>query len=226
MSVLVIAAHPDDEVLGCGGTIARLAREGEAVYIGILGEGHTSRYASREAADGAAVEALRAGSRHAAELLGARDLFLHGLPDNRFDTVALLDVVKIIEDLIDKLGPDVIYTQHGGDLNIDHACTYRATLTAARPMAGRSIRAVYAYEVASSTEWAFQRFSPVFQPNAFVDISETLDRKIEAMQAYESEARAFPHPRSPEALRANAARWGSVIGRRAAEAFEQVWSVR
>lgn len=226
MKILVMAAHPDDEVLGCGGTAARLAQEGHAVFIAILGEGITSRYAQREQADPRQLQALQARSRQAAELLGAKDLFLYSLPDNRFDTVPLLDVVKIVEGLIEKLQPQVVYTQHGGDLNVDHVVTYRATLTATRPMAGRPVRAVYAYEVASSTEWAFQQFSPVFHPNVFVDIGATLDTKIRAMQTYESEARPFPHPRSAEALRAAAQRWGSVVGLPAAEAFQCVWETR
>jgi LmbE family N-acetylglucosaminyl deacetylase len=226
MRTLVIAAHPDDEVLGCGGTIARQADAGDDVFIAILGEGVTSRYASRDAADAGALDRLRTDSNRAAEILGARDLFLHDLPDNRFDTVPLLDVVKIIEAMIDRLSPHVVYTQHGGDLNVDHVITYRATLTATRPLAGCPVKTVYAYEVASSSEWAFQRFSPVFHPNVFVDVGRTLERKIEAMQAYESESRSFPHPRSPEALRATATRWGAVAGLQAAEAFELVRDVR
>ena len=157
--------------------------------------------------------------------MGARDLFMYNLPDNRFDTVPLLDVVKIIEELVEKLQPDTVYTQHGGDLNIDHVVTYRATLTATRPMVGTPVKTLYAYEVASSTEWSFQQFSPVFHANAFVDISETLETKIAAMQVYESEARAFPHPRSPEALRAIAQRWGSVVGLHAAEAFQVIYAI-
>ncbi len=217
--VLVVAAHPDDEVLGCGGTVARLSKEGCAVYIGILGEGITSRYTRRDQADRRLVEDLHARSRRAGELLGAKDLFLQGLPDNRFDTVALLDIVKIIEGWIDKLQPKVIYTQHGGDLNIDHALVYRATLTATRPLAGSPVREIYAYEVPSSTEWAFGQFQPAFQPNVFVDIGSTLDVKIQAMRLYEDEVRPFPHPRSPEALEAIARKWGSVAGVDAAEAF-------
>ena len=226
MRILVIAAHPDDEVLGCGGTIARRAREGDDVYITILGEGITSRYEEREEADPALVAALHARSREVAQLLGARDLFMESLPDNRFDTVPLLDVVKIIENLIDRLQPQAVYTQHGGDLNIDHQVLYRATLTATRPTAGSPVQEVYAYEVASSTEWAFQKFEPAFRPSVFVDISATLETKVAAMQRYESEARPFPHPRSPEALRAAARRWGSVVGLQAAEAFELVRAVR
>lgn len=226
MKVLVLAAHPDDEVLGCGGTMARLAREGHEVHVAILGEGVTSRYQQRDQADRALLEELHARSHDVARLLGARSLSLHQLPDNRFDTVPLLDVVKVIEGLVERLRPEAVYTQHGGDLNIDHVITYRATLTATRPMAGAPVKAVYAYEVASSTEWAFQQFSPAFRPNVFVDVGDTLELKVEAMQRYESEARPFPHPRSPEALRALAQRWGSAVGLRAAEAFELVRSVR
>ncbi|MBP62391.1 MAG: GlcNAc-PI de-N-acetylase [Planctomycetaceae bacterium] len=219
MATLVIAAHPDDEVLGCGGTMARLSAEGEDVYIAILGEGITSRYDDRASADKEAIAALHQRSRKAAELVGAKDLFMYSLPDNRFDSRPLLEVVKTIEELVERLQPGTVYTQHGGDLNIDHVVTYRATLTATRPMAGICVRRVYSYEVASSTEWAFQQFAPAFHPQKFVDISETLETKIEAMQTYASEARPFPHPRSPESLRAIATRWGTQVGLAAAEAF-------
>ena len=226
MNVLVIAAHPDDEVLGCGGTIRRLADEGHVIHIAILGEGITSRYTQRDHADQGLVAQLHNRSQEVADSLGAAKLSLFALPDNRFDTVAILDVVKIIEGLVEELRPSVVYTQHGGDLNVDHVVTYRAALTATRPMEGQSVRAVYAYEVASSTEWAFQQFSPLFQPNMFVDIGATLEAKVQAMQAYESEARPFPHPRSPEALRATARRWGSVVGVQAAEAFQCIRDIR
>ncbi|MEZ4639844.1 MAG: PIG-L deacetylase family protein, partial [Caldilineaceae bacterium] len=188
MTTLVIAAHPDDEVLGCGGTIAQLSQAGEDVYIAIFGEGITSRYQLREQADAALLDSLHADSRKAASLLGARDLFLYNLPDNRFDTVPLLDVVKHIESLIDQLQPRVLYTHSGGDLNIDHVVLHRAVLTATRPLAGHVVKDIYAFEVPSSTEWTFQQFQPSFTPNVFVDISAGLDRKIEAMQAYESES--------------------------------------
>lgn len=224
--ILVIAAHPDDEVLGCGGTIARLSREGREVYVGILGEGVTSRYDQREQADRKLVEALHARSRQVARLLGARDVFLHNLPDNRFDTVPLLDMVKLIEAWIEQLRPNTIYTQHGGDLNVDHAAVYRATLTATRPTDGHPVRELYAYEVPSSTEWAFGQLAPAFQPNVFVDITATLELKVQAMRLYDDEIRPFPHPRSPEALEAIARRWGSVSGLGAAEAFQSVRIVK
>lgn len=226
MRVLVLAAHPDDEVLGCGGTIARLAAAGHDVFIAILGEGITSRFPSRASAARESLDELHSRSGQVAGLLGARDLHLAGLPDNRFDTVPLLDVVKVVEDVIERWQPEVVYTQHGGDLNVDHVVLFRATLTATRPTAGHPVREVYAYEVGSSTEWSFQQFEPRFMPTVFEDIATTLETKVTAMQMYESEARDFPHPRSPEALRAAAHRWGSVSGLQAAEAFQLIRSVR
>jgi LmbE family N-acetylglucosaminyl deacetylase len=225
VNILVVAAHPDDEVLGCGGTIARRAADGDDVYIAIFGEGITSRYADRADAQQELLTALHGDSRRVADQLGARDLFMYNLPDNRFDTVPLLDVVKIIEELVDRLKPEVIYTHHGGDLNIDHVVLHRAVLTATRPVGGSPVRSVYSFEVASSTEWAFGQYGGAFRPNVYVDIATTLERKITAMEAYESEARPFPHPRSPEALRAIAQRWGSQVGLQAAEVFELVRSI-
>jgi LmbE family N-acetylglucosaminyl deacetylase len=224
--VLVVAAHPDDEVLGCGGTIARLAREGAEVHIAILGEGETSRGDKREPADRERVKALHARSRQAAKALGAKQLHAFELPDNRFDTVPLLDVVKIVETLVNRLKPQTVYTHHGGDLNIDHAVTHRATLTATRTLAGAPVRELYAFEVPSSTEWAFQQFEPAFRPTMFMDIAASLEAKLEAMQAYDSEMRLFPHPRSAEALRAIARRWGSVAGLEYAEAFALIRAIR
>ena len=222
MNVLVVAAHPDDEVLGCGGTISRLANEGQEVYMAVLGEGITSRFKSREEAPEKLLDELHVDSRKAAALLGAQKLFQYDLPDNRFDTVPLLDVVKIIEDLIEQLRPEAVYTQHGGDLNLDHSITFRATVIATRPMAGCPVKELYSYEVPSSTEWSFQKFEPSFRPNVFVDICDTIEKKIIAMETYESETKPFPHPRSREALLAIAKRWGSVVGLEAAEAFELI----
>ncbi len=224
--VLVIAAHPDDEVLGCGGTAARLVREGREVHFAIMGEGITSRHPLREAADAGQLVQLHRQAHAAAEKVGVKKVHLHQLPDNRLDTVPLLEVVKRVEDLIDRIKPEVIYTHHAGDLNIDHGIIHRAVLTATRPIAGQPVREIYTFEVPSSTEWAFQRIEPAFRPNVFVDITRTLEAKIAAMECYETEARKFPHPRSPEALRALATRWGSVVGCAAAEAFELVRCIR
>jgi LmbE family N-acetylglucosaminyl deacetylase len=226
MKILVVAAHPDDEILGCGGTVTRLAREGHDVYIAILAEGMSSRYEHREDADPLQIKHLHGRAQQAADKVGAKELVLCKLPDNRLDTVPLLDVVKIVEELVARFRPEVIYTHHPGDLNVDHGVVHRAVLTGTRPMAGHCVRDVYAFEVPSSTEWAFQRLEPSFRPNVFVDITESLEAKIAALACYDTETRTFPHPRSPEALRAIATRWGSVVGLPAVEAFELIRSVR
>ncbi|OGV50872.1 MAG: GlcNAc-PI de-N-acetylase [Lentisphaerae bacterium GWF2_52_8] len=221
-TVLVVAAHPDDEVLGCGGTMAKLAKAGHSVHVAILGEGATSRSAKREEADLGEVEKLRMAAREAGKMLGAAKVHLFGFPDNRFDSVPLLDIVKIIEQLIAELRPSIIFTQHGGDLNIDHVLTQRAVLTAARPLPGACVKEIYCFEAPSSTEWSFGQFEPSFRPNFFVEMASSLEDKLKALSCYESEERIFPHPRSPEALRSMARRWGAVVGVPAAEAFEQI----
>jgi LmbE family N-acetylglucosaminyl deacetylase len=222
MKYLFVAAHPDDEVLGCGGTIARLAKEGHDIFISILGEGISSRYSTREEADPNEIDSLRQKSRKVAYLLGAKDTFFFNLPDNRFDTIPLLEVAKMIENVIDEVRPEVVYTQHGGDLNVDHVTVYRATLTATRPVPGQVIKRVLAYEAPSSTEWSFNRFQPEFKPSVFIDITDTFAIKMKALAIYDSEVRSFPHPRSEKALRHIAGRWGTVVGLQMAEAFELI----
>lgn len=226
MKVLIIAAHPDDEVLGCGGTTVRLAKEGHDIYIAIMGEGITSRFPKKEKTNVDLIEKLHKSSRQASKLLGAKDIFFYNLPDNKFDTIPLLEIVKKIENLIKKIVPKTIYTHHIGDLNIDHQMVHRSVLTATRPTIDQKVQEIYTFEVPSSTEWAFQQINPVFQPNTFVDISETLEIKLKALSSYQSEIREFPHPRSPEAIRSIAWRWGSVSGCEAAEAFELIRAVK
>lgn len=225
-SILVVAAHPDDEVLGCGGTMARLAREGNQVSVLILGEGIRSRYSSSSNLAQEQIRKLRRDAKAVGRLLGARSVGFEDLPDNRFDEVPLLQIVKRVEKAVEAIHPEVIFTHHPGDLNVDHRRTFQAVLTASRPVNGCPVREIYTFEVPSSTEWAFQQFQPVFKPNVFIDITDFVDKKVKGMQGYKSEARRFPHPRSPEALRALTQRWGSVVGLRYAEAFEMIRSVR
>ncbi|MDP3562993.1 MAG: PIG-L deacetylase family protein [Methanoregula sp.] len=224
--VLILAAHPDDEVLGCGGTVARLVREGTPVSVAILGEGITSRYSARSTADPALLDDLCRRSKKAADILGVTDVRFFSLPDNRFDTVPLLDIVKIIENLINEIQPTVVFTQHGGDLNIDHTIVFKATLTASRPVPGSPVKQVLAYEVPSSTDWAFQTGQNIFSPNVFYDVSTTLDLKMDALKIYAGEMKDPPHPRSLDAVRENAFRWGHITGVRAAEAFESIREIR
>ncbi len=224
MNVLVVAAHPDDEVLGCGATIARHAERGDAVRVLILGEGITSRHDRRVDADPAELAALHNAAARAAEVLGAKDLELVDLPDNRFDTVPLLDVVKIVERSVASWGAETVYTHHAGDLNVDHAVTARAVVTATRPVPGATVQCVRSFEVPSSTEWAFGMFGS-FVPDTFVDVAGTLDRKIAALREYDGELRAFPHPRSGDNLEIVGRRWGATVGIDAAEAFCTVRNV-
>ena len=224
--ILVVAAHPDDEVLGCGGTIARLAQNGNPVHIAILGEGISSRQPEQEKQNQVDIKILHSRCRRAAKILKAQDVLLYNLPDNRFDTIPLLNLIKIVEQLIDDIKPLLVFTHHAGDLNIDHALTHRAVLTAARPLAACPVKRIYAFEVPSSTEWSFGQLKPAFQPNVFFDISTTLNAKLEAMQIYASECPPGFHPRTLEALKATAHRWGGITGLEAAEAFELIREIQ
>lgn len=219
MNVLIVAAHPDDEVLGCGGTIARHADRGDRVDILILSEGATSRMALRDRhAMQDELRRLHSSAHAASSILGA-SVTLHDFPDNRMDSVDLLDVVKRVEAVISAVRPSIVYTHHAGDLNIDHRIVHEAVITACRPFPGQCVRTLLFFEVPSSTEWQASNAAPVFHPNWFVPIETTLERKLRAMEAYASEMRAFPHPRSTQSLE-HLARWhGASIGSMAAEAF-------
>lgn len=214
MNILCVVAHRDDECLGAAGTLARLRREGHDLVVCYLGT-----YGLCRPHDDIVVAAARAREVLSAGLY-AGTLF----PDNRFDLSPLLAIVQEVEAAIEREQPGVIYTHQPHDLNVDHRLTCQAVLTATRPTPGQSVKAVYGFEVPSSTEWAFG--APAFQPNVFVDISETLDTKLAALRCYASELRPFPHPRSEEAVVARARYWGSVAGIPAAEAFVLLREVR
>ncbi len=225
-TVLVIAAHPDDEVLGCGGTIARHTLQGDEAYCLILGEGITARYADRGKAKQEELKQLTLEAEQAASILGIKKVFFGNLPDNRFDTAPLLEIVKAIEEVKSEVKPDIVYTHHHGDLNIDHLITFRAALTACRPVKGESVTEIYSFAVPSSTEWNSPDAETYFMPNIFVDISETFGKKVEALKAYHSEVREYPHPRSPKSLEIIARYWGISAGIKLAEAFRLVREIR
>ena len=220
MKVLVVAAHPDDEVLGCGGTLARWARAGHEIAVMILAEGATSRDEDRDPHGRASeLSALAEAADKAAAILGVSNLELYRMPDNRLDSVPLLDVVKTIEDKLLRFGPDTVLTHHAGDLNIDHQQICQAVVTACRPVPESTVKKIMTFEVPSSTEWQTDCHGAAFMPNSFIDISETLAIKVEALSAYTSEMRPWPHPRSIEAVE-YLARWrGATVGAPAAEAF-------
>ncbi len=218
-SVAIIAAHPDDEVLGCGGTAIEHARRGDDVHILILAEGITARDAKRDVVARAEDLSSRQDSaRQAAALLGARSVAFGGLPDNRMDGMELLDVIKRVEAFLAPLAVHLIYTHHGGDLNIDHRLTHQAVVTAARPQ-GRDTPTLLFFEVPSSTEWATPGSFAPYLPNWYQDISAVLDDKLAALDAYATELRAWPHPRSREAVRDLARLRGSQVALPAAESF-------
>lgn len=218
--VLVVAAHPDDEVLGCGGTVARHAQSGDEVHVLILAEGVTSRDSTRNRAQRSEeLSQLAQVARDANHVLGVASVTLEAFPDNRMDSVDRLDVIKSIERMIDKHRPTLIYTHHAGDVNIDHRCIHDAVVAAARPLPSHCVKQLLFFEIASSTEWQVPGAAPPFLPNWYVNIDATLALKLKAMQVYGSELRTWPHPRSLTALE-HQARWrGASVGCEAAEAF-------
>lgn len=217
-SILVIAAHPDDEVLGCGGTITKLTDEGKFVHVAFFADGVSSRD-NKEALKKIDLVKRRDAALRACNVLGVKSVSFDDLPDNRMDTIPLLDVIKMIETLLIKYKPDTILTHHAGDLNVDHQQLYQAVATACRPQINQTVKTILSFEVPSSTEWQLPGYIPVFAPNFFVDISSTLDRKLIALQEYSSEMRAWPHSRSIKAIQ-HLAHWrGATVGVDAAEAF-------
>ncbi len=217
-AVLAVAAHPDDEILGCGGVLASHAARGDTVHIVIVAEGTTSRAARREP-EGREPEltALKAAALRAASTIGAEEPRLLGLPDNRLDTLPLLDIIKPIEAVVEAVAPEIVYTHHTSDLNVDHRIVHQAVVTACRPLPGSPVRAVYAFETVSSTEW--QSAGDAFRPQRWVDIEPFLHLKVRALEAYAAEMRPFPHARSLEAVEALARVRGAAAGLKAAECF-------
>ncbi len=213
--VLVVSAHPDDETFGLGGTIASHIRQGDQVSVLFLTDGVTARHN--------VTEPQKVAARKACSELGVVGVHFAGLPDQRLDDTPLLEIIKPISDLVKELRPQVLYTHHRGDANQDHRAAFAATLVAVRPFDGNPVERVLCYEVASSTEWGPPFSDWAFVPNVYVDIHATLDNKLRAVEAYretfQSEVKAFPHPRSPEAVRIYAQQRGVGVGMQAAEAF-------
>lgn len=220
--ILVVAAHPDDEVLGVGGTLHCLVKrhdcEARAV---ILGEGITSRGEERDPDIWQKeLDCHRKNISKATEYIGYASTGVYDFPDNRFDSVDLLDLVKQVESEIDNFKPDVIFTHHPRDLNIDHRRSCEAVMTSTRPLPGEPARTIMAFETPSSTEWQLAEPHDAFLPNFFVSLTkEDVVAKQNAIEAYENERRDYPHPRSSKSLEILAQRWGTVIGVEFAEAF-------
>jgi LmbE family N-acetylglucosaminyl deacetylase len=213
MRILTIAAHPDDELLGLGGTLARHHLAGDQLAAVIVSEGASARYP-----DGAE-KSLRASASAAAGVLGVSDLRFLGLPDQQLEAMPLIDVIRPIEAVIAEVRPDVVYVHHWGDMNRDHRVVSEATFVACRPPNPARPGRLLCFETPSSSEWSPPDPNSQFTPNHFVDITETIEVKLRAMACYHTELRPAPHPRSLEALRVRAQYWGQVVVRDYAEAF-------
>ncbi|SHH67244.1 PIG-L deacetylase family protein [Desulfosporosinus lacus] len=223
--ILVIAAHPDDEILGLAGTVKKYINSGYKAYCSILGEGMTSRTPHREDTPKGLIDSLQNQTLQAAKIIGFERVYFSDFPDNRFDSVGLLDIIKEVDKYVQLIKPDIIYTHHYGDLNIDHRKTFEAVITACRPVREYCVKEIYCFETLSSTEWNFQYGDNTFKPNVFVNIEDTLQAKLDAMECYQTELGEYPHPRSLKALEVIAAKWGTVVGRNYAEAFELIRKV-
>jgi len=220
--VLVVAAHPDDEILGCGGTIARHSAQGDIVSVVFLADGETSR----PGAGAADIERRHRAAHEAAEIVGASVFDFADFADNRLDGLELLTIVRRIEAAIGELAPEIVYTHALADLNIDHQICHRATLTACRPLPGRPVKRLLAFETLSSTEWSANAATARFHPTLFIDVSDHLEQKLQALDCYAEEMPPFPHARSREAVEALALRRGAEVGRPAAEAFQVIREIK
>lgn len=215
-NILVVAAHPDDEVLGCGGTIARHANAGDHVSLLVMTNGVTAR---SDASD-AAVNKRACALKEASHILGVSQFRQLDFPDNQMDAVPLLEIIRNVEEAVRQWGqPSLVYTHHPGDLNIDHELTHRAVLTCFRPEPSCAVQEIRTFEVLSSTGWQGSRGAQ-FAPNIFVDISMTIEKKFAALKAYSDEVRSWPHARSIEAVQHLAEIRGSLVGLQFAESFQ------
>ena len=214
--VLIIAAHPDDEVLGCGATVAKLVKKGYEAYTLILSQGITSRNTQTITKE---INNLNTEIKKANSAMGVKKVFIEDFPDNRFDSVDLLDIIKAINIVKEEIQPTIIFTHYEKDLNIDHQITYKAAITATRPMQDESVKEIYSFEILSSTEW---NYPLSFSPDTFFDVKSTLKVKIKAIKKYKSELRNFPHPRSTQGIELNAKYQGMRVGKKYVEAFKSI----
>lgn len=223
---LVVAAHPDDEVLGCGATMARMADAGMAVYVVYVATGITSRYEDRDSAKKRMDRELAQLQDHAGqacEILGVKESWFLNFPDNRLDAVSRMDIVWELKKVARNVKPDMVFTHHHGDYNWDHTAVYDAVLMAFRANSGESFPdGIYTFEVLSATERASQSPPFIFTPNIWVDTGDYITRKIDALKCYQSELGEYPHPRSEKAVRILSHKRGIDVGLDHAEAFHCV----
>lgn len=218
--IIVIAAHPDDEILGCGAAIYKHIKQGDTVRTVILSRGMKARGNTDEAEK----SKLEAQCRKANQILGVSDIVLHDFPDNEFDTVSRLTLTKVIENELKSYQPNLIYTHFGEDLNIDHRRIYEAVLTACRPQPESIVPAIYSFFIPSSTDWGCP--DQPFIPTVFIDVSDVLEIKLLALQEYSMEMRQAPHSRSIDSVKTMGKYWGNRIGCHAAEPFKLVREIK
>ena len=219
MNVLIIAPHPDDEVFGVGGTIARLASEGAEVTVAIVTKGD----------DLFPENLIRQGREEALiahKQLGVhKTIFMEKFTAAKLDTFPRFELNGAFEKLIDEIKPDVLFIPFIGDIQLDHRIVFDVAMTACRPKGRNVPKKIYAYETLSETNWNAPMLSPAFSPNTFIDITEYIDIKIKAIEAYASQLGSFPNERSLEAARALAKHRGATVGFQAAEAFVLIRSL-
>ncbi|MBX3057503.1 MAG: PIG-L family deacetylase [Anaerolineae bacterium] len=220
MNVLVIATHPDDEVLGCGGVMARHTAVGDSVSLLVVTRGIPELFSTEF------IEQGRRELRQANELLGVTDIHFLDFPAPKLDTVPGYELAAAINRKIRELQPHTIYLPHRGDIHADHQAVFQAALVAARPIDGCPVRKLLCYETMSETEWAVPVGDQVFTPTLFVDITEFLPLKLQAMACYQSQIKEFPHPRSLQTLEALARLRGATVSLPAAEAFMLVREIQ
>jgi LmbE family N-acetylglucosaminyl deacetylase len=216
MKHLILAPHPDDEVLGCGGAMARAAARGEEVHVAVVTRGAADKYPAE------AVDRIRAELREAHERLGVSSVRFLDFPAPRLDAVPRSELADALAAAIREVEPDWLYVPHHGDIHADHGAVYHAALVAARPHPERRLERILAYETPSETEWSPPHAAAAFLPTVYVDISDWLERKLEAMSRYQSQLRPAPQARSLEAIAALARHRGATIHCAAAEAFQLV----
>ncbi len=225
-NILVIAAHPDDEVLGLGGTILKKAMNGHKIFVVFLATGITARYPNPEKQKDKIkyeITNLKKESEKSAAILKIEKIYFLDFPDNRLDTIPKMDITFKLKEIINVVKPEIVYTHHSGDYNWDHQITFDVTLMACRSNVGDHFpNQIYSYEVLSSTERSFQNNVNVFAPNVFENIKDTIEQKKKALLCYKTEAHEYPHPRSPEAIEYLARKRGNEVGLEFAEAFQLI----
>ncbi|HCM37627.1 TPA: GlcNAc-PI de-N-acetylase [Patescibacteria group bacterium] len=218
--VMVVAAHPDDEVLGAGGIMLKHVADRDFLYILILGDGESARD------DQGSIQKRAKQAQQVAKKIGAKELILEKLPDNKFDSLPLLTITKVVERTIFKIKPNLVYTHFASDLNIDHRLTFQAVLTACRPQPGFFVKKIVSFEVLSSTEWQHKSPQTMFSPTEYINISQYIEKKVKLMKIYKDELRSFPHPRSAEGIKTLAHYRGMEVGFQNAEAFQVVRNIK